>query len=225
MQINNCIIPAYNEENHIGAVISVAAQFVQKIYVVDDGSSDRTEQIAEQAGAVVIRLKKRIGKGYALREGIRHALAGGADNLILMDADAQHDPHDIPLFLKESIDFPQSMIIGNRMGSATSMPLARRLTNRLMSMILSRISRKRLSDSQCGFRLIPAGLAQQWSLESNYFEIESEMILKAAALGWDIHQMPVSCSYRHGRQSRIMPLLDSWRWLRFIMRGVLSKAR
>ncbi len=218
MKITACVIPAYNEEKQIAPVVKGVLKQMALVYVVDDGSSDQTAQIARDSGAKVIRQESRAGKGAALRRGMDAAMDDGAERILLMDADGQHDAADIPSFFRASDESPDALIIGNRMEDAWMMPTVRRYTNRFMSAVISRAVNADIPDSQCGFRLVPAQIARVWDLRSEYFEIESEMILKAACRGVPIVSVRVGCCYNQSRSSRISPLLDAWRWFRY-MRG------
>ncbi len=93
------LIPAWNEERFIGDVVRGALKYVP-VVVIDDGSTDRTAQVAEEAGAEVVRHKVNSGKGVALNTGFDHAVARGVDAAITLDADGQHDPDEIPLFIE-----------------------------------------------------------------------------------------------------------------------------
>ena len=94
------IIPAYNEENRVADVVTNAKRYVDKVIVVDDGSSDKTYDAAKSAGAVTLKHIVNLGKGAALKTGCDYAITQGADMLIVLDADTQHDPEEIPNFIK-----------------------------------------------------------------------------------------------------------------------------
>ena len=94
------VIPAYNEEKHIGAIICGSKKYIANVVVVDDGSKDRTALEAKNKGAVVLRHIINLGKGAALKTGCDYALKEGASKIVVLDADAQHEPSSIPAFLK-----------------------------------------------------------------------------------------------------------------------------
>ncbi|EHR79127.1 glycosyl transferase [Thermococcus litoralis DSM 5473] len=107
------IIPAYNEELTIGSVVALAKKYGD-VLVVDDGSKDRTSEIAQKAGAIVIRHEVNKGKGAALKTGFGYALANGYDVIVTIDADGQHNPDEIPLLLKPILEGEADLVIGSR---------------------------------------------------------------------------------------------------------------
>jgi glycosyltransferase involved in cell wall biosynthesis len=168
------IIPAYNEHDHIQAVVSAARQHLP-VWVVDDGSRDDTAVLAEAAGARVVRQMPNQGKGAALVAGFRLCLAEGLDAAITLDADGQHDPAEIPLFLESFARRPVALIIGQR--NYAQMPLLRRTSNTFGRMMISLALGQYIPDNQSGFRLIARPLLELManSPEKGY-ELEVDMI-------------------------------------------------
>ena len=187
------------------------------VLVVDDGSSDQTVARASSAGAEVIVRPANGGKGTALREGLAALKGRGQDWVLMMDADGQHLPSEISRFLIERDRGGSDLILGSRMDRPRGMPLDRRLTNRLMSWLISWMAGQGIPDSQCGFRLASRTLLERLRLNSLRFEIESEMAVKAAWAGFRISSVPVSSVYR-GHASFIRPIRDTWRFLLFLWR-------
>src|ERR1700736_6769488 len=132
------VIPAYNEEKHIGDVVRRTRQKLDDVLVVDDGSRDKTAERARQAGAEVIVHPKNRGKGETIKTGLRHWLEGQIDFVIILDADGQHRPEEIERFVAAALsaDKPK-LVLGNRMKDVSTMPLVRRLVNRWMSQQIS----------------------------------------------------------------------------------------
>jgi glycosyltransferase involved in cell wall biosynthesis len=216
------LIPAYNESGHIGDLVRQLRKMDFEPIVIDDGSVDKTAEIARKEGAKVIRSNVNLGKGEALKRGFSAALKEGYDAVVIMDGDGQHSPDDIAKFIKVAEKSPNALLIGNRMGNAENMPLARHLTNRFMSFILSGICRQRIPDSQCGFRLMQKELFKKIYLESSRFEIESEILIKAARLGVKIISVPIETLY--GREtSQISPFWDTCRFIYLLLRLTFSK--
>ena len=139
------LIPAYNEEGRVGAVVREAKKYVDLVIVADDGSADNTAKEAEEAGAVVIRHPQNMGKGAAVATLIKAALAADAKYAVLLDADGQHDPTDIPKFL-QALRNGAGHAAGNRFPH-TKMPTIRRLGYKALA-LLHRILIVKLSDPQ-----------------------------------------------------------------------------
>ncbi|MDD5679897.1 MAG: glycosyltransferase family 2 protein [Candidatus Omnitrophica bacterium] len=211
------LIPAYNESEHIGDLIRKLRGMNFEPIVIDDGSKDNTYLIAQESGAKVIRHDKNLGKGAALKTGFSAILDNGYDAAIIMDGDAQHSPADISKLIAVSEKNPNALLIGNRMGNVSNMPLVRELTNKFMSSLVSSICRQSIPDSQCGFRLIRKELLKKISIESSRFEVESEILIKASAAGVKIISVPIKTLY--GKEaSQINPFWDTCRFIYFLFR-------
>ncbi len=225
MAIVGVILAAANEERTVGAVIDgVRAAGVGRIVVVDDGSRDRTGEIAEKHGATVIRHPRNLGKGEALKSGFRRAVEEGWDLVIVLDADGQHDPAEIPGFLEAARRSPAGIIVGNRMNDVREMPLVRRVTNRTMSFLLSRICRQRIPDTQCGYRLLRKDVLETINLSTGCFETESEMLIEASRAGFRIDSVPIRTIYSR-EASKINPFVDTWRFLLLVLRTRTRRSR
>jgi glycosyltransferase involved in cell wall biosynthesis len=211
------IIPAYNEARHIADLIKEVKVYAFEIIVVDDGSKDDTSGIAQKAGARVIKNEVNQGKGASLKKGFSDALQGGFDAVIAMDGDGQHLPEEIPHFLEAAQSSSAGIFIGNRMRNSKSMPLERFLTNKFMSWIVSVITGQHIPDSQCGYRLLKRELLEKLVLKTSKYEIESEMLIQAARLGFKIEPVIIRTVYT-GTKSQINPLLDTFRFIRFILK-------
>jgi glycosyltransferase involved in cell wall biosynthesis len=192
------LVPAHDEGARIARVIKLASQHVP-VLVVDDGSADDTAAVAEAAGARVIRQTPNQGKGAALRAGFAAALEAGAEAVITLDGDGQHDPAEIPAFLgayaRRAIAGTQSeLIIGRR--SFRRMPPVRRLANWLGTVTLSAALGHWIADNQSGYRLVGRRLmrATQDSTEAG-FAFEVEMIAVSLREGWPIDWVPVRTIY------------------------------
>ncbi len=146
------LIPGYNEGPRIGEVVRAAAAHLP-VLVVDDGSRDDTAAQARAAGASVIEQKPNQGKGAALRAGFRRALADGAEAVLTLDADGQHDPAEIPTFLSAWAAEPRpDLVIGRR--NFRAMPPIRRLSNVLGGWAISWAVGRPIPDNQSGYRLV-----------------------------------------------------------------------
>jgi glycosyltransferase involved in cell wall biosynthesis len=196
------LIPAYQEGPRIAAVVDGARRHLPVI-VIDDGSTDDTAVRAEAAGATVLRQVPNAGKGAALRAGFAHALDHGADAVVTLDGDGQHDPDEIPEFLRAHDASPLALVIGRR--DFGSMPLVRRVSNTLGRMVISVAVGRDVPDNQSGYRLIGRRLMTTMlgSRESG-FEFEVETIARCLALGVAIEWVPIRTIYA-GEPSHIRP--------------------
>jgi len=211
------LIPAYQEGPRIPAVVEAAWRHLP-VVVVDDGSTDDTAAAAEQAGATVLRQHPNAGKGAALRAGFRHALAAGADAVITLDADGQHDPDEIPAFLEAWEASRPGLIVGRR--DFRSMPPVRRASNTIGGWLLSAAIGRSVPDNQSGYRLVSRPLMYALSdSDESGFEFEVEMIARCIALGLPIGWVPIRTIYA-GEPSHIRP----WRHFTEFLR-VSRKAR
>jgi glycosyltransferase involved in cell wall biosynthesis len=211
------LIPAYQEAPRIGPVVAGARRHLP-VVVVDDGSTDGTAEVAEAAGATVLRQVPNAGKGAALRAGFRHALDAGAAAVVTLDADGQHDPDEIPGFLERFARDRPSLVIGQR--DLGSMPPVRRLANTLGGVTLTLALGRAVPDNQSGYRLVDRTLMRALlDSDETGFEFEVEMIARAVALGLPIASVPIRTIYE-GAPSHIRP----WRHLREFLR-VSAKAR
>jgi glycosyltransferase involved in cell wall biosynthesis len=208
------LVPGYQEGRRIAGVVAGAARSLPVI-VVDDGSTDDTASRAESAGATVIRQVPNQGKGAALRTGFRYALDHGAQAVVTLDADGQHDPDEISRFLVAWGSSHPGLIVGRRDFGA--MPPIRRLSNTLGGAMFSAAVGRRIPDNQSGYRLIGRRLMTAL-LESREdgFAFEVEMIARAIALDLPIAWVPIRTIYA-GEPSHIRP------WAHFT--GFLRAAR
>ena len=195
------IIPAYNAENTISRVIHGCLSFVprENIIVVDDGSTDNTRNLVEQLGATIIVHDKNRGKGAALRSGFSAALKYGCDAVITLDADLQHDPTYIAMFLdmiKKREEW--GIIIGTRWRSGSKMPLDRRVSNKLTSFLISIRTGQKISDSQSGYRFITRELLEKVVTNEKGFMAETEILIRASSKGFKIGTLHIPTIYEGG---------------------------
>lgn len=214
------LIPAYNAADTVGGVVKKVKALGLVCIVVDDGSTDNTYTNAASAGAVVLKHEKNMGKGAALRTGFDHILnpstGSGFDVVVTMDADAQNDPLLIKSFIARAEETGADFIVGNRLLDTAGMPWIRVQTNRLMSWFLSKKIGQRVPDTQCGYRLIRKDLLAKLKLCTSHYEIESEMLIKASAVGAKIDSVAVLSIYS-GQKSHINPFIDTLRFIRLMI--------
>ena len=220
--IKTCVlIPSYNEAKTIGLIIKEIKDKGLAVVVIDDGSTDETSSVARALGAVVLRHDRNAGKGTSLREGFSYALKGDYDAILIMDGDGQHKTSDIDSLFKKMDDSGADIVIGNRMSDTALMPLDRKITNRIMSYIISRMCGQDIPDTQCGFKLIKRTVLENLKLESSNFEIESEIVLKANKAHFKIASAPIKTVYMGGR-SNINPVFDTLRFLAFLAKAAFK---
>ncbi len=213
------IIPAYNIEKTLPRVIKGAQKYVDKVIVVDDGSTDATFKRAKETGAEVIRHEKNKGKGEALHTGLEYALKGSFEQIILMDGDGQHDPNEIPRFLKAAQGPQADIIVGSRMENVKDMPRERLVVNKIGSFLTSLLARQRIPDSQSGYRLVKSRVLKEIPLTSRRYDIESELLIKAGKRGFGIKSIPIKTIYRQ-EISHFRKFWDTLRFIKLILKGV-----
>lgn len=213
------LIPAYNAARCLDRLLAEIsrAQPDLPVLVVDDGSNDETADIAANHGATVLRHPSNRGKGAALLTGFRWAIEENIDAVITMDADMQHDPRELSSFLAR-YENDETIIVGRRSINA-AMPLARRLSNTLSSFVSSLFANTRLEDAQCGFRLIPVKTLQSVPVLSSRFDLEPELLIRAARAGFTIRHIPIATLY-NSESSSISPIGDTLRFLIMLVRSV-----
>ena len=216
------VIPAYNEALKIAYLVEEVKKLGLDVLVIDDGSRDSTARLAAERGAAVLKNEINQGKGVSLKKGFDYALSKGFDAVIAMDGDGQHLPEEIPHFMQSAEDSLDSLFIGNRMCQTKNMPLDRYLTNKFMSWMISKVCRQHIPDTQCGYRLIKKELLDKLDLQTANYEIESEMLVQTARLGFKIISLPIKTVYT-GTKSQINPLKDTWRFTRYILKAARRK--
>ena len=217
------VIPAFQASATIGQLVHQVKLKGFPVVVVDDGSHDQTAAVAAKAGALVISHLRNRGKGRALRTGFDYALRERYDGVVTMDGDGQHDPEDIPQLIRAGEVQHAGLVLGNRMRSGGPMPPVRRITNEVMSGIISAVARQPIPDSQCGFRFIHRSVLENISLRTDRFEIETEIVLSAAARRWKIISVPVRSIYQEDHQSHVRPVRDTFRFAGVILRCLLRR--
>ena len=213
------VIPCCNEAEAIGPLVTAVRGHLPRVLVVDDGSTDDTAAVAQQAGAEVLSSATNQGKGAALQLGLRRARELGCTWALLLDGDGQHATEDIPAFLAALRADRADLVIGNRMAAPGAMPPVRRATNRFMSAVLSSLTGAALPDTQCGFRLVRLSAWETLSLRCANFEVESEMLVAWLAAGRRVEFIPVRSRYHPMGRSQIRPVRDAVRWLRWLWRS------
>jgi glycosyltransferase involved in cell wall biosynthesis len=206
------IIPALNAERTLQRVVEEARKQIEPVVVIDDGSSDRTGDVARAAGAIVLRHDANRGKGGALKTGFAWALENGYDGVVTLDADGQHLPSEIPKFLREREKGEADLIIGGRAHLFGEMLPRRRNANRFSAWCIAKCSGVPITDSQSGFRFYSAKLIRAFRLRTDGFDLESEVIVRAGRRGFRIVTIPIELGFVDGLStSHYKPLKDTLR--------------
>lgn len=211
------VIPVHNEAASIEAV-AAAARRCGPVLVIDDASSDGSAALAEAAGAEIIRLRQRSGKGAVLRRGFAEALARGVARVVTLDGDGQHDAGEIPRLLAEAEQAPGALVVGGRLGdihggaaaerAAATIPAERRHAMRVAGFFIDWLTGIALHDTQSGFRVYPCALLAEIRPRRGGFVLETEMLVRAARAGWPIVEVPVAARYFPARRSHFRALRD-----------------
>lgn len=213
------LVPAYNAAKYLGELIPRLRRYVcgDNLLFVNDGSTDDTARFLKEHGVRFIEFPRNRGKGAALLEGFNYAVRNSYRSVLTIDADLQHLPEEIPRFY--ALDNGRRLVMGTRKMNLKIMPFDRWLTNNLTSMIISVFSTQRVRDSQSGFRLIPTEVLRAIQLKTVNYDLESEMLFKAGAVGCTITEVPISTIYE-GSASFINPLRDTGRFIRQIWKRI-----
>jgi glycosyltransferase involved in cell wall biosynthesis len=206
------VIPAYNEVSTIRGVVEQTLRELERVVVVDDGSTDGTADALAGCDVTIVRNDVNAGKAESLRRGMAFALNAGARAVITLDADGQHDPADIPRLINAHRREPDLIVIGSRLHEKHNIPVARYLANRFASFWIGWAAGYRLSDSQSGFRLYPASLLRAIDVarsRSRGFVFESEILITASRAGVKSVPVPIHATYRtQARPSYFRPVAD-----------------
>jgi len=234
------IISAKDEASSIGSLIHNIKESLSRtpheIIVVDDGSRDGTGEIARNNGAIVVSHEKSLGKGTAMKIGVRNA---SGEVIVFIDGDGAHDPQDIPRVMTPILEGKADLVIGSRAIPGSDVPvspLIRRLSNNLASLVISIIisfvlplatllkcSMKwiKITDCTSGFRAICKENWQKLFLISQGFQIETEIIYEAAKRNLAIAEAPISCNW-NSSFSRLSILRDGLRTLKLLVRKLIG---
>jgi glycosyltransferase involved in cell wall biosynthesis len=194
------------------------------VVVVDDASTDGSGLRARAAGATcVIRHARRLGKAAALRTGFAEALRRGAAHVATLDGDGQHDPADLPRLTAAAAEWPTAVVVGDRFGgrrgpAEDESPPLRWVAIRLADWLVTRLTRTRIRDSQCGYRVYPASALRTVPLREDGFVLETEVLVGAARAGHPLLSVPVRRLYPAGRRGRFHAVADGGRIAGYLLR-------
>lgn len=225
--IISVVIPAYNEAKTIGHIITETISVMDslkmpyEVIIVDDGSTDTTKQIATQYKATVLSNGRNRGKGYALRKGFQQAQG---DIIVTIDADGAHTPKEIPELIAPLFNGTDisagSRFLGRKKDSTSKI---NRLGNLIFNIMIMLLTRKRVTDSQTGFRAIKKQVLHELNLESTGYEIETEITVKGLKNGYVFEEKSITCSRRKHNASSLRILSDGAKILKTILKANIAK--
>ncbi len=196
------IIPAHNESATVANVVRAVRAEGFPVVVVDDGSTDATGELAEQAGATVLRLVVNLGVGGALRCGFRYAVENGYRVAIQCDADGQHDPANIHALLDAMSKEHADLVVGNRFagGDAMEISRSRRFAMRVLARAAKRANGEPIEDATSGFRAIASPLLGEFAREypTQYLGDTFEALVASARAGYRVVSVPTTIHARQG---------------------------
>ncbi len=194
-------IPTYNEEVAIASLVLAAREYADKVVVIDDGSSDRTVELAKKAGAVVFENGENRGKGFSVQKAFSYAVAAEARCLVLMDGDGQHDPAEIPQLVDPIVNRTNGdgvdVALGFRVGELTEMPAWRKVGKRVLDYATAAGTNGMVTDSQCGFRAFGADAIEAMAdgLTEDGFGVESQQLMIAREEDLALENVKIHCRY------------------------------
>jgi glycosyltransferase involved in cell wall biosynthesis len=195
-------IPCFNTQEHIEQVVAGTRRFVDQVIVIDDGSTDMTADVAELAGARVIKHKANLGYGEAVKSCFAAARADRADVLIIIDGDGQHNPDEIPPVLRPILDEEADLVIGSRfLQSRDKVPAYRRFGINMINGLWNFGSKNRVSDSQSGFRAYNRKVINEMEFTQRGMGLSVEILEQSREANDRIKEVPIICSYENNNSS------------------------
>ncbi len=195
------VIPAYNEERFIASVVFKARRYATHVIAVSDGSSDSTAELAEEAGAEVVRQPTNMGKAEALNAGFEYAMRYDPSVVVCLDADAQHDAKEIPTVIAPILSGEADIVIGSRfLETKSRIPGWRQAGQHSLTAVTNTLSGTRVTDSQSGFRAFSPTAARALRFSSEGLSVESEMQFLFEPAGLRVAEAPISVQYMDGNK-------------------------
>ncbi len=189
-------IPAYNEDRFIGSLVLKLLARGRQVLVVDDGSTDATAELAEAAGATVVRHPGNRGKTAAVETAFEHARRMGADALVLIDGDSQHDPADVDALAEPILNGQADMVVGSRFaGTHSVIPRWRVAGQHALTMATNLGSGLHVSDTESGYRAFSRRAVEEMRFDGRGFSIEPATQFQAKQHGWKVVEVPIRVHY------------------------------
>lgn len=214
------VIPAFNEENSIGKTVEESKKYVEEVVVVDDGSLDNTVNVASQAGAIVLRHASNLGYGAALATGFKYVRGNGADVLVVLDGDGQHNPADIPRIVDPILHGNADIVSGSRFmnnDSRGGMPAYRKLGIGVVNKAWNYASKDTLTDTQCGFRAYSRDAIEKIEIKQAGMSASLEILDEAGQKSLRVVEVPISARYE-GETSSVQPGRHGMELINYVLR-------
>ncbi|NJE03836.1 glycosyltransferase family 2 protein [Thermococcus sp. MV11] len=203
------VVPAYNEELTIGSVVALSKKYGD-VLVVDDGSGDRTHEVAISSGAYVIKHPRNMGKAHALKTAFRYAFEKGYEVVVCIDADGQHNPEEIPKLVEPILKDEADLVIGSRFleDSKKNIPIYRRFGLKILNATAAlTIDGVQITDFQSGFRAMNRRTLEEiLKLNGDGYSMEGEALVHLAEKGIRIREVPITVRYDVPNKHKKNPL-------------------
>jgi glycosyltransferase involved in cell wall biosynthesis len=218
------VMPAHNEEQKIGDVLEkIPREIVNKVIVIDDGSSDRTSEVARKLGFFVVRHDLNRGVGATYKTGYKMCVNDGVDIIVTLHSDGQHDPKEIPKLICPILDGQADYVLGSRLkADKIKMTRVRIIGNKLLTWFIKLMTGYEISDSQTGYHAIKIESLKNLSFESwsDGFPVETDALVEASRKGLRVIEVPVQCIYNN--RSHVRPIRDGLKILWAAVKGRLK---
>lgn len=218
------LIPAYNEEATILKVVDHCLRYTPHVFVVNDGSTDNTLSLLKNSAISLYSNATNQGKGAALLQGFTAIIEKNFQGVITLDADGQHNPDDLVRFIEMVEKNSQAFVIGARRFNTQHAPRIRLLANKIADFFISCAAKKRVCDTQSGFRYYPVSFLKQYFLQlphATRFAFEAEILIAAAKMGLSFGYVDIESVYPdQARTSYYRPGKDSWEIAKSILKDL-----
>jgi glycosyltransferase involved in cell wall biosynthesis len=207
------VVPVYNHSQTLRDIVSRVLRIHSHVMVVDDGCTDGGIETLNNLNIHMVRHDQNRGKGVAIMSAVREARNLGMTHLITIDADGQHDPADLPLFLSKIEQAPDAIIVGTRNFAGAPIPFSSRFGRSFSNFWLRVQTGRSLKDTQSGFRAYPIAVLEWLRLREKHYSFEIEVLVKAAWAGIELKEVDISVHYPEGpeRISHFRPFMDNAR--------------
>ncbi len=201
------VMPVYNEEKRVGRIVREARKYTDGVIAVIDGSRDGSLSEAKKAGARVLKNEVNMGLGFTLRRGVEEAVRTGADAIVTIDSDGQHDPSEIPRLLEELRKNRLDVVIGSRPCNE-NMPAIKRFGNHALCNLSRLLFGICIRDTQSGFKAFTPGAFEKMKWHSDRFNVCSEIVMNICKNRLKYKEIPVKTIYAEGHDTHVSDVAD-----------------